>query len=234
MSPAIAGAAKADLDRCFVARRCGRKRCRKRAVTSIAMLGHPPGFDTPGSHHPAGAITMSNAATSSPFASSCADALDMLSLGHEQTRTLADECRRFARHVSADAAMQEVAEALCRAIHRMAALEEELFFPAARAALEASSLVDLAELEHATARQIIRHLQATDPREARYEALVLALTECVERHARHEQAQLFPRLRESSLDMDALERQLNERLCAHNDEVFVVEERRHQALATAH
>ena len=41
--------------------------------------------------------------------------------------------------------MQQVAEALCRAIHRMAALEEDLFFPAARAALEASSLVDIAE-----------------------------------------------------------------------------------------
>jgi hypothetical protein len=163
---------------------------------------------------------------SSPCDSPCADALDMLSLGHEQTRALADECRRFAHHVSGEPAMQEVAEALCRAIHRMAALEEELFFPAARAALEASQLVDLAELEHATARQIIRQLQGADPREARYEALVLALTECVERHARHERVQLFPRLRESCLDMQALQRRLNERLSMHDDDLFAVEERR--------
>ena len=161
---------------------------------------------------------MSHATTSAaPCGSPCADALDVLSLGHEQTRALADECRRVARHVCGDAAMQELAEALCSAIHRMAALEEELFFPAARAALEASQLVDLAELEHATARQIIRQLQQADPREARYEALVLALTECVERHARHEQGQLFPRLRESCLDMDALGQQLNERLGSHDD-----------------
>jgi hypothetical protein len=157
---------------------------------------------------------MTAAAASAPCVSPCADALDRLSLGHEQTRALADECRRFAHHVGGDRAMQEVAEALCRAIHRMAALEEELFFPAARAALEASQLVDLAELEHATARQIIRQLQETDPREARYEALVIALTECVERHARHEQAQLFPRLRESCLDMEALDRRLDERLAS--------------------
>ena len=165
---------------------------------------------------------MSTAATQpqSPCDVPCADALDRLSLGHEQTRALADECRRFARHITGEPAMQEVAEALCRAIHRMAALEEELFFPAARAALEASQLVDLAELEHATARQIIRQLQQTDPREARYEALVLALTECVERHSRHEQVQLFPRLRESGLDMDALERRLAERL-AQDDDDFV-------------
>ena len=179
---------------------------------------------------------MSLAATNAPCDSPCADALERLSRGHEQTRALAAECRRFARHVRCDVAMREVAEALCRAIHRMAALEEELFFPAARAALEASSLVDLAELEHATARQIIRQLQMADPREPRYEALVLALTECVERHARHEQVQLFPRLRESGLDLAALGQQLNERLALQDDDTFQVEERRRRerALAAAH
>ena len=177
---------------------------------------------------------MNAAATPVPSCGACPDALDMLSHGHEQTRALADECRRFAHHVSGEPAMQEVAEALCRAIRRMAALEEELFFPAARAALEASQLVDLAELEHATARQIIRQMQGADPREARYEALVLALTECVERHARHEEAQLFPRLRESGLDMHALEQRLNERLAMHDDEVLAVEDRRAAGQAAAH
>jgi len=166
--------------------------------------------------------------------SPCGDALELLARGHEQTRALADECRRVAHHVQCDPAMQQVAEALCRAIHRMAALEEELFFPAARAALEASALVDIAELEHATARQIIRQLRETDPREPRYEALVLALTECVERHARHEQGELFPRLRESCLDMDALGQQLNERLSAADDSAGDREERRHAVRAAAH
>jgi hypothetical protein len=177
---------------------------------------------------------MTAAAASAPCDAPCADALDRLSLGHEQTRALADECRRFAHHVGGDRAMQDVAEALCRAIHRMAALEEELFFPAARAALEASQLVDLAELEHATARQIIRQLQQAEPGEPRYEALVLALTECVERHARHEEAQLFPRLRESCLDLDALGQQLNERLASQDDDLFTVEERRLHQRAAAH
>lgn len=177
---------------------------------------------------------MSDAASSSPCASPCADALDRLSRGHEQTRALAAECRRVARHACAGAPMQEVAERLCRAIDRMAALEEELFFPAARAALEASSLVDLAELEHATARQIIRQLQATDPREARYEALVIALTDCVERHARHERAQLFPRLRESGLDMHALEQRLQARLGADEGDVGGAAQRQPVPLAAAH
>ncbi|MEP6503444.1 MAG: hemerythrin domain-containing protein [Betaproteobacteria bacterium] len=148
------------------------------------------------------------------FDSPCADALERLAEGHEQTRALADECRRFAHATAHDCRMEQVAEALCRAIHRMAALEEELLFPMAREALGAPALVDLAELEHATARQIIRQLQEADPREARYEALVMALTACVERHARHEHAQLFPRLRESCLDMAALGERLDARLAA--------------------
>jgi len=180
--------------------------------------------------------TAASPSVSTACDSPCADALETLSLGHEQTRALADECRRVARHshVSGDPAMQELAEALCRAIHRMAALEEELFFPAARAALEASQLVDLAELEHATARHIIQELQRAEPGEARYEALVLALAECVERHARHEQAQLFPRLRESCLDLDELGQRLSARLAAQDDDLFTVEERRVRERSTAH
>lgn len=179
-------------------------------------------------------MSATRSTSENPSRSPCADALEVLSHGHEQTRALADECRRFARHVECDPAMQQVAEALCRAIHRMAALEEELFFPAARAALEASALVDIAELEHATARQIIRQLHETDPREPRYEALVLALTECVERHARHEEGELFPRLRESCLDMDTLGQQLNERLSEADDDSTPMEERRHAVRAATH
>jgi len=179
-------------------------------------------------------MTARETAPATPCDNPCLDALELLSHGHEQTRALADECRRVARHVECDPAMQQVAEALCRAIHRMAALEEDLFYPAARAALEASALVDIAELEHATARQIIRQLRETDPREPRYEALVLALAECVERHARHEQGELFPRLRQSCLDMDTLGKRLNERLSAPDDSTPDIEERRHAVRAATH
>jgi hypothetical protein len=141
---------------------------------------------------------------SAPPCADVLDALDVLAEGFARSRALADECRRFARHAAPDERMQPVAEALCGAMRRMAAIEEELFYPAARAALAGSPVVDLAALEHATARQIIARLQETDPLSPCYEALVVALAECVERHARHEQRELFPRLREAQLDLAAL------------------------------
>lgn len=150
-------------------------------------------------------------ATHATQALPCADALELISHGHEQARALADECRRFARCVGPERDIRQLAETLCRAMRRMAELEEELLYPAAREALEGSSAVDLAELEHATARQIVRLMQQTDPCEARYEALVLALADCVERHARHEQAELFPRMRASCIDLAELGERLSRR-----------------------
>jgi len=141
----------------------------------------------------------------------CADALELLSHGHEETRALADECRRVARCAASGRDIRSLVETLCGAMHRLAELEEELFYPAAREALAGSSAVDLAELEHATARQIIRLMQATDPCEARYEALVVALADCVERHAHHEQAELFPRVRASCMDLAELGERLSQR-----------------------
>jgi len=146
----------------------------------------------------------------------CTDALELLASRQERTRALADRCRRCARCLAPEDAgqesMRQCAETLCRAIGRMAALEEELLFPAARAALDSPSLVDLAQLEHATARQIIARMALAEPADARYDALVLALVDCVERHACHEQDRLFPRLRESNLDMTELGRRLRQRL----------------------
>jgi hypothetical protein len=141
----------------------------------------------------------------------CADALELLSHGHEETRALADECRRLARCAGAERDIRPLVETLCGAMHRLAELEEELFYPAAREALEGSCAVDLAELEHATARQIIRLMQVTNPCEARYEALVVALADCVERHAQHEQGELFPRVRASCMDLAELGERLSRR-----------------------
>ena len=146
------------------------------------------------------------------YAPPCADALELLAHGHEQTRALADECRRFSHCVSAERDIQQHAETLCRAMHQLAELEEELFYPAAREALAGSCAIALAELEHATARQIIRQMQAASPCEARYEALVVALADCVERHARHEQSELFPRVRASCIDLAELGERLSRRL----------------------
>jgi hypothetical protein len=135
-----------------------------------------------------------------------ADALELLRSDHEEARALAEECRRIAHTVAPEpdiAQVERTAETLCHVLRILAEIEEELFYPAARAALP-TSVIDVAKLEHATAKEIIRQMELTDPCEPRYEALLLALSDCVERHVHHEQSELFPRVLEAHLDLETL------------------------------
>ena len=142
------------------------------------------------------------------------DALDILNGELERAQALADECRRFARDVSPVHPVQQAVDALCNLLRELSEIEEDLVYPAARAALCRPQLIDIAALEHATARHIIHQMQTTDPCEARYEALLVALSDCVERHAKIEQGELFPLLRGASLDLAAL----GERMCERRAE----------------
>jgi hypothetical protein len=138
------------------------------------------------------------------------DALDLLCREHEQAQALADECRRHAHAALPDPDARVRAEQLCSLLRHLSEIEEGVFYPVARAALETPQLVDLAALEHATARQIIRQLRVADPAEPRFEALLLALSDCVERHVRHEQCELFPRVRLTAVDLRALAARMRE------------------------
>jgi hypothetical protein len=136
-----------------------------------------------------------------------ADALELLRTDLQEARALADECRRLSRTAVPEPDISEVertAETLCHVLGMLAEIEEELFYPAARAVLPTSQVIDVAKLEHATAKEIIRQMQLTDPCEPRYEALLVALSDCVERHVQHEQSELFPRVLEAHMELDAL------------------------------
>jgi hypothetical protein len=164
------------------------------------------------------------AATASPPAGhdQHADALEILRSDHEEARALAEECRRYARTVAPEpdiAEIERTAETLCHVLGMLAEIEEELFYPVARTAMPTSQVIDVARLEHATAKEIIRQMQLTDPCSPRYEALLVALSDSVERHVQHEQSELFPRVRAAHLDLDALGERMSlrqEQLRAHH------------------
>ena len=92
------------------------------------------------------------------------------------------------------------------------AIEEELFYPAIReeAGLD---IMSEAEVEHHVARLLIAELDAwaaeddEELRNARFKVLV----ESVRHHIKEEEGQMFPRIEESGIDLDALGAQLSER-----------------------
>jgi len=92
------------------------------------------------------------------------------------------------------------------------AIEEELFYPAIRE--EAGiDIMSEAEVEHHVARLLIAELDAwgaEDDEEFR-NARFKVLAESVRHHIKEEEGQMFPRIKESAVDLDALGAQLSER-----------------------
>jgi hypothetical protein len=94
-------------------------------------------------------------------------------------------------------------------------IEEELFYPRL---LEATSgdedvedLLDEAEVEHTSAKELIAQIEAMDPGERLYDAKFTVLCEYVKHHVKEERNEIFPKAKRSDLDLDAIGEELENR-----------------------
>lgn len=55
-------------------------------------------------------------------------------------------------------------------------------------------------------------IERMDPSDARYDATVMQLQEAIEHHVHEAEGELFPRLRESDLDLELLGEQIAQRM----------------------
>jgi hemerythrin-like domain-containing protein len=92
-----------------------------------------------------------------------------------------------------------------------AEIEEDIFYPAMREALDDELLLDQAEVEHAAARELIEQIESMDPGAALYDAKVLVLGEYIDHHVQEEENEIFPQAEKSGIDLDTLGAELGER-----------------------
>lgn len=153
------------------------------------------------------------------------DAVQLLSADHEEVRQLFDQYEEL-MDAGADAdEKQELAERICTLLTVHADLEEELFYPAAREVLDEQDLLDEAEVEHASARDLIEQIQQMDATEDLYDAKVSVLGEYVNHHVQEEENELFPLLQDAGLDMVSLGEELASRRQELMEEMGVEEDR---------
>lgn len=105
----------------------------------------------------------------------------------------------------------ELAEKICMAIEVHSQLEEEIFYPQARAATKDNDLIDEAIVEHATVKNLIGEIEEMEVGDDLYDAKIRVLGEMVKRHIREEEEELFPELEKSKMDVDAVGRELTDR-----------------------
>lgn len=102
-------------------------------------------------------------------------------------------------------------EQICTELTIHAQIEEEIFYPAVKTALKDKELVPEAAVEHATLKDLIAQIQASEDDNEMYAARVKVLSEYVKHHVKEEQNELFPKVKASKLDLIELGAQLAER-----------------------
>lgn len=79
--------------------------------------------------------------------------------------------------------------------------------------------MDEADVEHAGAKDLIAQLQVLQPGDDHYDAKVTVLCEQVRTHIKEEHSVMFPKVKKSKTDLDALGAALAERKAELQDEM---------------
>jgi hemerythrin superfamily protein len=110
-----------------------------------------------------------------------------------------------------DADKKALAGKICLALKVHTQIEEELFYPPARTATGDGDLLDEAVVEHMGAKTLIAQIEAMQPGQPLYDAKVKVLGEQVRHHVKEEEEELFPEVRETTIDLEALGAKLADR-----------------------
>jgi len=98
---------------------------------------------------------------------------------------------------------------VCEDLTAHTTIEEEIFYPAVRAASkESADLLDEAQVEHAGAKDLIAQIEDMDPEDDLYDAKVKVLGEQVEHHIGEEEGKILPNAKKAGLDLVALGQEL--------------------------
>ena len=138
------------------------------------------------------------------------DAIKLLTTDHREVEAL---FKKFEAAKDDDSAKADIVAQICEALSVHAEIEEEIFYPAARDALDekGEDLVDEAEVEHESIKSIVEWLEDAEPGDEHYDAKVKVLTEYVKHHVKEEETELFPKVKKTNLDLDNLGAELFER-----------------------
>jgi hemerythrin superfamily protein len=148
------------------------------------------------------------------------DAIALLKADHERVEELFKQVEKAADDPEA---CREIVTTACNELKVHAQLEEELFYPAVREALDEDDveLIDEAEVEHDTAKQLIARLEGMDAEDAYYAACFKVLSEYVRHHVKEEEGEIFPKAKKTGLDLDALGEDMRSRKEALKQELGI-------------
>jgi hemerythrin superfamily protein len=132
------------------------------------------------------------------------DAIALLTADHREVAEMFEQFEQLGDR--ATTSKEKLKDKICKALIAHTTIEEEIFYPAVRAANveEGEDMVDEAIVEHAAAKDLIKQLQEMQPDDDLYDAKVKVLSELIEHHVKEEEKEMFPKAKKAGLDLLAL------------------------------
>lgn len=128
------------------------------------------------------------------------DAISQLKADHDKFSDLFKQFDELMDDEGSSNEKGEIAQRVCNALKVHAQIEEEIFYPAVRLAIDDDDLMDEAKVEHETIQDLISQIEAMGPSDALYDAKVVVLGEEVEHHVQEEEGEMFPLVEKSKVD----------------------------------
>lgn len=142
------------------------------------------------------------------------DACDLLDADHKAVKRMFKEYEVLmeSKTRSAKDKRQELSIHICKELTVHAQIEEEIFYPALRAAIKETDLLAEAEVEHQTAKDLIAQIEGATAVDEQFDARVIVLGEYIDHHVKEERNEMFPKARAAKkLDLVTLRDQLEAR-----------------------
>jgi hemerythrin superfamily protein len=131
------------------------------------------------------------------------DAIAMLTADHKKVKGLFSQFDKL-KEDGSDEDKAGLVSTICNELKIHTAIEEEIFYPAVRKAIDDADLMDEALVEHAGAKDLIAQLEGMDTDDDLYDAKVTVLGEQINHHVKEEEGEMFPKAKTAKIDTVAL------------------------------
>ena len=136
-------------------------------------------------------------------------AIELLKQDHDYVK---QAYRQFEKMDQEDLpALKALVDEVCKALEAHTKVEEEILYPAVRRAIDDEDLMEEAEIEHDSARTLIKRLKRMRPSDPAYAPSFTVLCEYVLHHVKEEETEMFPKAQRRKLNLQLLGRKIMDR-----------------------